>query len=653
MKSYDSLNNVKNQLVERWHFGMLNDSDRNKKYKTAIGKAIQQRNQVSVLDIGTGTGLLAIYAYEMGAAQISACESSTRMSHIAAEAFRRNGCSDQIKLFSINSTKLDADRDLGGKVDLIVTETMDCGVFGEGILDTLIHAKENLLKSNGLIIPARVKLFVAGFQSRQLAMEQNVVNSSCFTDTIYVQNHSLTTNNPEPYDSCHIEQLNDFTLITKVEEALNVNLNNLNELYALMNGELKNDVRLAYKTPECILDGFCVWFELSLDPDETITFSANPLNRDASIGEQPCCWDSAIFRLKHRFANTQRLQNLNVTVSAANGLLKLDHYYDAYGKTYTGLTSEMVKFLNDTELINALEFDVFTEMQTRFGKPRPIASSTSKIKDAKPEIDSQIDIMLDFLPFPTVGIALLKERRLKTLYCSKQATECVKFIAEANCLPLDSIVFIDDPHDTLHMSQKFDIIILQLIDSFGTIKSNQIANYSILKENKLTSYGFMLPEQIELMCNIIHSGWLRNVTSVTDPEIVDRLQIGSLINEYATTLQLDLSEDFNCKILYEAYRTANVHLHDEYYEIEHKLYMGDDKPISSTELTTSNAIHGVMFYFNILLTPSSKNIISTKRENSFARLGCYIFNESDLHRENGFITLKYRQNSGVMKIDLE
>lgn len=654
LKSYQNLDNVKNQLVERWHFGMLNDSDRNRKYKAAIGKAIQQRNQVSVLDIGTGTGLLAIYAHELGATQTTACECSTLMCHIASESFRRNGYSDQIKLVPKHSTKMDAQIDLGGKIDLIVTETMDCGVFGEGLIDTLIHAKESLLKSNGLIIPARVRLFVAGFQSRQLAMEQNVVNSSCFTDTIYVQNYSLSSNNREPYDACHVEQLKDFKLITKVEEALNVNLNNLDELYALMRGQLKKNLRLAYITPECILDGFCVWFEMSLDPDDTIKVSTDPLNRDASIGEQPCCWESAIFRLKHRFTNSQKLQNLNVTVSAADGVLKIDHYYDAYGKTYSGLTSEMVKFLNDTELINALEFDVFAELQKRFGKMRP---TMSKNKGAKPEKISYVENMLDFLPFPTVGIALLKEHRLKTLYCSKEAMEFVSFIAEANCIPLDSIVFIDDPHDTLYINDKFDLIILPLIDSYGTLNSSQVANYGILKENKLTAKGFILPEQIEVMCNIINSGWLRTATRVIDPEIVDRLQIGSLINEYATTLHLDLFEDFNCKILYEAYRTANVQLHDKFYEIEHKLYLGDEKVTVSTEsngnTNGNNAIHGVLFYFNILLTSSSKNTISTKRKNSFARLGSFIFNENDVHRENGFVTLKYRQNTGVMKIDLK
>lgn len=187
----------------------------------------------------------------------------------------------------------------------------------------------------------------------------------------------------------------------------------------------------------------------------------------------------------------------------------------------------------------------------------------------------------------------------------------------------------------------------------GTLNSIHTANYAILKENKLTPNGFMVPEQVEVMCNVIQSGWLRTATRVTEPEIVDRLQIGSLINEYCTTLHLDIYEDFNCKTLYEAYRTANVQLHDGFYEIEHKLYIGEEKCTVGTEMTGTGAIHGVLFYFNVLLTPSSKNTISTKRKNSFARLGCYIFNENDVRRDEGFVTLRYIQNGGVMKIDFK
>lgn len=110
-------------------------------------------------------------------------------------------------------------------------------------------------------------------------------------------------------------------------------MNHLDELYALASGQLKRNVRLAYINTDSnsILDGFLVWFEMALDDEQCIVVSTDPF-RDASLAEQPSCWESAIFRLKHRFTNSQKLQNLNVTISAQNGLLKIDHYYDAYGR---------------------------------------------------------------------------------------------------------------------------------------------------------------------------------------------------------------------------------------------------------------------------------------------------------------------------------
>lgn len=633
-------------MVERWHFGMLNDTNRNSKYKAAISKAIHQKNQFKVIDIGTGTGLLALYAHEAGAAQTFACEVSPVMCHIASETFRRNGYGDQIKLISKNSKEIDAQTELGGPVDLIVTETMDCGVFGEGLIETLLHAKENLLKSNGQIIPYRVKLFVAGFQSRQMAMEQNIVNSSSFTETIYLRNYTISTTNSEPYDSMNVKHFKDFRLVTKVEEALNINLNNLHELRRVFAGELNKELRLPYLMQDAILDGFCVWFELTLDADETIKFNTSPFIQSESVSEKPSCWDTAIFRLKHRFTNTQKLRNLNVTVSATNGKLVLQHYYDVYDRLHEGLTTEMAKYINDSEFVQLIEFEVFAELNKRFANP----SKSTTIKSSNSDQDKIVNV-LDMMSCPSVGLALLKERRIQKLYCHKDASEFITFIASANCIPIESFVFLDDAHHAFLCDEKFDLIILPIIDSMGMPISGQVANYKILKENKLTPNGFMVPERVEIMCNIINSGWLRSVTRVTDTEIVDRFQIGSLINDYATTLQLDLHEGFSCKTLYEAYRIADVVLSDEYFEIEHKLYLGSENSMAKS--SGNSAIHGVLFYFNILLTSSSKSTISTKRPNSFARLGCFVVNENQIHKEGDFIVLKYRQNSGVLKIEVK
>lgn len=53
----ENFHRVANWLVERWHFFMLNDYGRNRKYQQAIQKAVQSGRN-TVLDIGTGTGIL-------------------------------------------------------------------------------------------------------------------------------------------------------------------------------------------------------------------------------------------------------------------------------------------------------------------------------------------------------------------------------------------------------------------------------------------------------------------------------------------------------------------------------------------------------------------------------------------------------------------
>ena len=53
----ENLENTCSHLVERWHFGMLNDLKRNQAYRAAIHRAVARGHQC-VLDIGSGTGLL-------------------------------------------------------------------------------------------------------------------------------------------------------------------------------------------------------------------------------------------------------------------------------------------------------------------------------------------------------------------------------------------------------------------------------------------------------------------------------------------------------------------------------------------------------------------------------------------------------------------
>lgn len=105
-----NLQNAFSMAVDRWHFTMLNDKRRNNAFEQAIRKKIYQGYN-TVLDVGTGTGLLSLYAKDAGATKIYACECSEIMIRIAKEVFESNNASD-IKLIPKVSFDLEIPADI-------------------------------------------------------------------------------------------------------------------------------------------------------------------------------------------------------------------------------------------------------------------------------------------------------------------------------------------------------------------------------------------------------------------------------------------------------------------------------------------------------------------------------------------------------------
>ena len=89
---------------------MLNDKQRNNAFERAIRKRVSQGYD-TVLDVGTGTGLLSLYAKDAGAKKVYACECSEAMTLIAKDVFESNNASD-IKLISKLSFDLKVPMDI-------------------------------------------------------------------------------------------------------------------------------------------------------------------------------------------------------------------------------------------------------------------------------------------------------------------------------------------------------------------------------------------------------------------------------------------------------------------------------------------------------------------------------------------------------------
>lgn len=618
LRAQQNLENVCNDIIERWHFRMLNDDLRNVRYQQAIENAIrphQDNEDFRVLDIGTGTGLLAIYAAQAGCTTVVAVDDSQPMFLLAGHVIEKNDYSDHIDLMELYSTLLEPDI-VGGRFDLIVTETLDSGAFGEGILQTLIHAKEELLKENGKILPDSVQLFIAGYRSTQMAMDHVCLNEN-FTDMVYLKGCSLVSDTSEPYDTENVRLVSDFKIVTSRELAFSCNFNDLNDMKSILSGAKEEVVKMKLIDDVGYLDGFAMWFDVDVDDENRI--SSSPSHRS--------CWDTVVFRLSHRYTLAATQPELSVTVSCPDGRLTLCHDYDYTGNVVS-VGQDMIRFINDTEHLDQLEHEFFSA-----GK-RISASNRANYGN-----------VMDFSPFPYVAICLLKEKRARKMFCDRSVQVFVEFVAKQNALPLEQIVFLDNPADALTVAEMFDIIILSPLNTLGCVNSSQVSNYGHLQENKLTPGGRMLPHQIEVWGELVQSHYLTEVCSVTNPKM-DELGIQAAINKFATYHHMNL-QTFPHTKRSASFLCAEMRLSDELFERSISV------PGTSTGRLESD---GILYYFQIRLTVGAK-ALSTRRLVSHIRRACLLWDPkqippTDFKRLANPMTVRYVQQHGVIFFSL-
>ncbi|NNF99195.1 MAG: tetratricopeptide repeat protein [Desulfobacteraceae bacterium] len=153
-----TLRKLNSRLIPAWHFDMLNDDIRNIAYDRAIRNTVTSSSHV--LEIGTGSGLLAMMAARAGARQVTTCEMVTSLADCARKVVRCNGYEDRVRVIGKKSTSLEVGlgKDLDEKADVLIAEVFDVGLLGEQFLPALIHAKENLLTQDAVFIPAAAKI---------------------------------------------------------------------------------------------------------------------------------------------------------------------------------------------------------------------------------------------------------------------------------------------------------------------------------------------------------------------------------------------------------------------------------------------------------------------------------------------------------------
>lgn len=149
------------------HVVMLDDEPRTRGYIRAL-EAVMKSGDV-VVDIGTGTGVLATAAARAGAAHVHAIESSG-IADAAERVFVANGVADRVTLLRGRSTQLT----LPERADVLVTELIGNDPLDELLLEVVSDAKARLLKPGARLVPCALEVLALPVDVPRRVIERHV-----------------------------------------------------------------------------------------------------------------------------------------------------------------------------------------------------------------------------------------------------------------------------------------------------------------------------------------------------------------------------------------------------------------------------------------------------------------------------------------------
>jgi type I protein arginine methyltransferase len=145
---------------------MLADYVRTGTYQKAMyNNSIDFEGKV-VLDVGTGTGVLAFFALQAGAAKVYAVDASDAVI-VAEKLAKANGYGDKVVVVKGKIEEIE----LPEKVDIIVSEPIGFLLVHERMLESYVTARDRFLKPGGLMMPTTGSIVLCPFSDDTLFRE--------------------------------------------------------------------------------------------------------------------------------------------------------------------------------------------------------------------------------------------------------------------------------------------------------------------------------------------------------------------------------------------------------------------------------------------------------------------------------------------------
>ena len=261
------------------HEEMLKDTNRTNAYQRAIeGNPEDFRGKV-VLDVGCGTGILAIFAARAGAAHVYAIDNA-EVALFAKQIVDENGFSDRITV--IKGKMEEVELPFGeGEIDIIVSEWMGYFLLYGSVLDSVIWARDKYLnKKTGKMLPDRVTMHVAAIEDQRYKQERKK-----FWKDVYGVNMSSMTNSM--YADPQVTDVSAFQIMSDSSCVLDLDLMTMKRGDAEFANSYSVNILSDYK-----VDALVAWFDvLFCDLERPAVLTTSPKKKLTH-------WRQTVFYLK-------------------------------------------------------------------------------------------------------------------------------------------------------------------------------------------------------------------------------------------------------------------------------------------------------------------------------------------------------------------
>lgn len=243
---------------------MLHDRIRVEAYKNAISEVVKQDDVV--LDLGTGTGILAKFALEMGASRVYGIE----MQDIGkkAEESLKKDFAGKFKLKQDVSYNVS----LPEKVDIILSEIIGNIGDNENLCEILNDAQVRFLKQGGKMLPMKIDTFLCPVSSKKIHMQIKNQEFQIYPGCTYKKSQN-------PFNSYYD------SLIPKIRELANPD--KINTFNFDGNDDVSYKKNLEFIVlKDGLLTGFKGYFIAKLSPKVDLNISGETIGKNASISWQ-------------------------------------------------------------------------------------------------------------------------------------------------------------------------------------------------------------------------------------------------------------------------------------------------------------------------------------------------------------------------------